>query len=282
VQRHGGLARAGAALDDDDAARRLGDELELLLVDQRGDLGQRLVGPRGAVVDAERALGAGGGGGARCLAHAAVQDRRELTDRLHPGAARVLQVGALRRADPAEIAARDRYVAADLDDAFDPPTGDLLLVVVAFLVAVVDPRHRRVAPVDDLDVGLAVDEAALADQDVLALAALAQPDVREVRRRDVDRQLLAAAEPAAQRREPGHLLDERRQVLGAGLGDLVAQRDQVGIEITGADLGAAVVLISERDPRLDLPVQALLLGDDLRRRGALCDFIAHPGTGESI
>jgi hypothetical protein len=57
VQRHGRLARARTALDHDDAARRLGDELELLLVDQRGDLRQRLVGARRAVVDPERALG---------------------------------------------------------------------------------------------------------------------------------------------------------------------------------------------------------------------------------
>src|SRR5215831_9312380 len=78
------------------------------------------------------------------------------------------------------------------------PSVPLAPPAVALLVAVVDPRHRRVAPVDDLHVGLAVDEAALADQHVLGLVGLAQPDMREVRRGDVDRQLLATADPGAQ------------------------------------------------------------------------------------
>jgi hypothetical protein len=112
--------------------------------------------------------------------------------------------------------------------------GDLLLVVVALLVPVVDARHRRVAPVDDLHVRGAVDEAALADHHVAGLPPFLEAEVREVRRLQIDRQRLAAAEPAAQRRQPGHLLDQRRQVLAARLGDLVAQRQQVAVDVIGA------------------------------------------------
>lgn len=91
MQGHRRLARAGAALDHHDAALRLGDELELLLVDERGDLGERLVGAGHAVMDAERALGAAlGRHRAGRLAHAAVEHRRQLADRLLPGAARIL------------------------------------------------------------------------------------------------------------------------------------------------------------------------------------------------
>ena len=155
MERDGGLAGAGAALDHDDAARRLRDQLELLLVDQRGDFGQRLVGARDAVMDAELALLAGRGDGTRRLAHAAVEHRRDLADRLRPTSPlaplRYVPCGVpMRRRLPL----RDRDVAARLDDALDATAGDLFLVVVAFFVAVVDARHRRVAPVDDLHVAL--------------------------------------------------------------------------------------------------------------------------------
>jgi hypothetical protein len=282
VERHRRLARAGAALDHDDAAAGLRDQLELLLVDQRGDLGERLVGARDAVVHAELALGAGRGHRARGLAHPAVEHRRDLPDRLHPRAARVLHIGALRRADPAQVAAGDRDVAARLDHPLDAPAGDLLLVVVALLVPVVDPRHRRVAPVDDLDVRLPIDEAALADHHVARLAVLAQPHVREVRRRDVHRQRLAAAEPRLERREPRHLLDQRRQVLGARLGDLIAQRQEVGVEVRRADLRPIIALLAERDPGLHLAVEALFLRDDLSCGAVLGDLVRHRVTGESI
>ena len=59
VQRDGGLARAGAAADRDEAARPR-DQLELRRVDQAGDLGQPLVGAaaRAREVGAEPARGA--------------------------------------------------------------------------------------------------------------------------------------------------------------------------------------------------------------------------------
>jgi len=278
----GRLARARATLDHDEAAARLRDQLELLLVDQRGDLGQRLLGARGAVMHAERALLARRDDRPRRLAHAAVEDRRDLSDRLDPRAARRLEVRALRRADAAQVAARDRDVAPRFDDAFDAPPGDLLFVVVAFFVAVVDPRYRRVAPIDDLHVRRSIDEAALADHDVARLAALAQAHVREVRRRDVDRQRAPAAEPRLERCEPRHLFDQRRQIFGPRFGDLVAQRQQILVEIARSDLRPALIFFADRDPRLDLAEQPLFLRDDARGRAAFRDFVRHQGIGESI
>ena len=73
---------------------------------------------------------------------------------------------------------------------------------------------------------------------------------------------------ALQRREPRHLLDERRQILGARFGDLIAQREQICIEVRCAELRPPVVFLAHRDARLDLAEQALLLRDD--RRGGTC------------
>src|SRR5690606_21378191 len=95
------------------------------------------------------------------------------------------QEGGLGCADAAEHALRDREVAAQGDDALELLTAHLLLVVVTLVVAVVDLGDRRVAPVDDLDVGLAIDEAALADQDVPAPGAAVEGHVGEVGRADV-------------------------------------------------------------------------------------------------
>src|SRR5690606_20026707 len=113
VQRDGGLAGAGAALDDHQAGRRPGDELELLAVDEGGDLRQVLVGAQDrAVVDAEApapavaaAAPAAGyragrrGRRARRLAVAALEGGHRAAGRLAPAAARVAHEGALRRAD---------------------------------------------------------------------------------------------------------------------------------------------------------------------------------------
>jgi hypothetical protein len=57
MQGDRGLARSRAALDEHDARVRLGDEAELLAVDERGDLLEVLVRARarGLVVDAELA-----------------------------------------------------------------------------------------------------------------------------------------------------------------------------------------------------------------------------------
>jgi hypothetical protein len=283
MQGDGGLAGAGATLNHDDAARRLRDEIELLFVDQRGDLGQAFVGAhRGAVMNAELAFDGGRGRrGARGFAHAAVKHGRERADRFDPAARRVLQERALRRADAAQVALRNRDIAARFDDAIDAAAGDLFFVVVAFFVAVVDARDRRVSPIDDLHVRRPIDEAALADHHVAALLLLAQPHMREVRRRDVDRQRAAAAESRLERREPRHLFDQRRQIFGARFGDLVAQGEQVDVEVTRADLRLAFVFFAERDASLDLAVEALLFRDDVRAEAVLLDQVAHKAVGDS-
>ncbi len=105
--------------------------------------------------------------------------------------------------------------------------------------------------------------------------------MREVRRRDVDGQRATATEPRLERREPRHLLDQRREILGARFGDLIAEREQVDVEIARADLRAAFILFAESDARLDLAVQALLFGDDVGAGAVLLDQVSHWAVGDS-
>jgi hypothetical protein len=168
----------------------------------------------------------------------------------------------------------DGDIATRLDHALDATAGDLFLVVVALFVAVVDPRHRRVAPVDDLHVGLPIDEAALPDHHVLAVTVLLEAHVREVRGADVDRQRHAATEPRGERREARHLLDQGREILRARFGDLIAERDEVRIEVAGPDLGP-LVLVPHGHPGLDLAEKPLLVRDDARAGTAFFDLVTH-------
>jgi hypothetical protein len=240
-----------------------------------------LVRARDPVMDTELALLPGLRDGTRCFAHAAVEHRCDLPDCLHPRAARAFEVRALRRADAAKVAFVDRHVSARLDHAFDAAAGDFLFVVVALFVAIVDARHRRVAPVDDLHVRFAIDEAALTDHHVAALAGFFEPQMREVRRRDVDGQRATAAEPRSQRCKARHLLHERRQILGARFADLIAQREQILVEVRRA-YARAHVFLPHGDARLYLTVQTLLLGDNLGAGAAFRYFGGHWGNGESI
>ena len=229
MQRDGGFARAGAALNDDDAAVRMRDQLELFFIDEGGNFGQRFVGAdRTATVHAEFSLGIldvflRHHRGARCGALTAMQHRRELADRFDPLAARIFNERALRCTDAAQVALEDADIATRLHHAFGATTRDFFLVIVALFVAIIDLRDRRVAPIDDLHVGAAIDEAALADHHVARLAVHLEAKVGEVRRIDIDGQRLASTQAATQRREPRHLFDEGRQILGACFGDLVAQ-----------------------------------------------------------
>src|SRR5215467_6428664 len=100
----------------------------------------------------------------------ALEHRLELAGGLVPVAARVAHVGALRAADAAETALHDRQVPPRRDHALEAAAALGLVVVVPLLVAVVDLGDRGIAPVDDRDAA-ALDEAALADEDV-ALAAI--------------------------------------------------------------------------------------------------------------
>src|SRR5262249_37478709 len=113
-----------------------------------------------------------------------------------------------------------------------------------------------------------------ADEHVAALAALLEPQMREVRRRDVDGQRAAAAEPRLQRREPRHLLDQRRKVFGARFADLIAEREQIAVEIR-RPAARARGFLAHRDTRLYLAIQSLFFGDDGCTRTALGDFGGH-------
>jgi hypothetical protein len=107
-----------------------------------------------------------------------------------------------------------------------------LVVVVAFFVAVVQLRHRSIAPVDDLNARGAIDDAAATDEHVAARGfgrhSGLEPQVSEVRRLLVDRRGCFAPAVHGQRAHASHLLHERRQVLGLGFGDRVTQLDQLG------------------------------------------------------
>ena len=247
---------------------------------------------KAAVMHAEEAApGVGGdrrGRHAHGLALTAAQHRSGVAHGLVPDVVGVANERALRRADAAQLAAEDRHVAPHLDHPGGAATGDLFLVVVALVVAVVDARDRGVAPVDDLHVVLAIDEAALADQHVAGLTLLAQGHVREVRRRDIDRQRARAAQAAANGRQAGHLLDQGRQILGLGLGDHVAEADELLVEIVGVHT-IDDVFLPEDDAGLDPAVETFLVGDDGRARrpglhwlghGEMVTLIQKPGGGK--
>src|SRR5690606_17242681 len=131
VQADGGLAAAGTALDDDQAAVRRGDELELARIDQRRDLGEEAVLATVAVPpDAELArlvvlLGA------HRRALAAREPARALAG-AEPGAVAAADERALRRADALELPAVDRDGAAGEDLAVHLAPAELLVVFVAF------------------------------------------------------------------------------------------------------------------------------------------------------
>ena len=179
VQRHGGLAGAGGAADHDQAAGRVissncsassrpamsGRRLSARRAPARS-VPSRRAPPRPR--DAQRAPSPPASRGA-LAAHR--RPPRALGTNTPSGA-------SMRSSAPPRIGTVRRASTCPLAPA------DLLLVLLALLVAVVELRDRRVAPVDDAH---AVLEAGGAPETEVALAAvLAQPQVREVRRRRVD------------------------------------------------------------------------------------------------
>ena len=257
VQRDGGLARAGATLDQHDPGLGPGDQLELLLVDQRGDLLQALVGPAEIlVVDAESTSRHAHGRSA-----ATGQGRSVLLRQLLPGPAPGLDPRALRRVDPAQLAAVDDQAAPNQHLALDVAVVELLLVLVVLVVAVVEPADRGVAPVDDREPVAVVEHGPLADQHVATLAAPAflDPQMTEVGVAGIDRHRAARAALGVERRELVHLIEQRGQVLFLGLGDLVAQRDQVAVEVVELVDARGRVLL---DARADAIEDAQLFVDD--------------------
>ena len=73
-----------------------------------------------------------------------------------------------------------------------------------------------------------------------------------------------------------HLLDERRQILGARLGDLVAQREQISIDV-GARGGWPLIslVFAEGYASRDLSEEAFLLCNDLGAITTGCDGLSH-------
>nr|MBK7064193.1 hypothetical protein [Deltaproteobacteria bacterium] len=238
---------------------RPGDELELTRVDERRDLREVLVLPA-LGPDAQATLGL------RRLAalvlrrgpHRAELSALELR-RVHRRALPALLVlveDPLRSDHPLERAAADHHRAADGDGALQGLAAELLLVLVALLVAVVDPRDRGVAPVDDAHAALGVDVGAVADEHVAAATALGEAHVAEVRVVGVDLadgHLGPARGHAAQAL---HLRHQRGEVFVARVADEVAQLDHLPVVVGAVDLW-------HRGQVLHAPLEdLLLLGDD--------------------
>src|SRR6185437_14725891 len=130
------------------------------------------------------------------------------------------------------------------DLALHHPVPELLLVVVALAVAVVDAAHRRVTPVDDADARGRVDVRARPDEDVPApprsplgcvprrparaalRLALLEAHVPEIRAAAIDGARQAPPPLGPEGPEVVHLLEEGRQVLRLGDRDLVPELEE--------------------------------------------------------
>lgn len=110
--------------------------------------------------------------------------------------------------DAREPSALDDDDAARFDDALDLATRKRLLVVVAFAVAIEDPRDRSDPPVDDANTGGRVEQARAAEQVVLHDLAFANAQMREVRRGDVGQRYVVRS--LGEALSHGELEEERR------------------------------------------------------------------------
>jgi hypothetical protein len=184
MERDRRLARAGRAADHHVAGGGAGDQVELLRVDQAGDVRQPLVRALGTAlrVGTELPIVARVHGvDAQRHAFAAAQLRGFA--RGVPPAVRlrvVLEERPLRRVDPLQVLLADRHRAPGFDRALVDAAGDVLFVVVALLVAVEELGDGRVAPVDDAQP--VVEAGRLAEAELADVVALAQPEVGEVGR----------------------------------------------------------------------------------------------------
>ena len=203
MQRDGRLARSRRAAHDDETARRLGDQLELIRVDETGDVGQVLVGPHRHAVrrGPQRAIAA-----AVDLIHpqrrslAALQPRRRARCLL-PVAVGGAAERPLGRVDPLQGAVAHRDGAAHRHRAGAGAAGDLLVVFVTLLVAIEQARDGGVAPVDDADA--AGDERRLAEADIPLAVLLAQAEMAEIGRLAAPRAADPAQRGAASPAPPG-------------------------------------------------------------------------------
>src|SRR5262249_8068678 len=150
--------------------------------------------------------------GAQRRALAAGESRARDLDLLPAGLPVLVDEHAFRRFDPLERAVADPHGAPRRDGAAARAPAELLLVLVALLVAVEDAADRRVPPVDDADARL--DARRAAEAEIALLAVRLEPHVREVGRARVHfRRLGRAAQLAQQRALPVPLLGQRHGVL---------------------------------------------------------------------
>ena len=248
VQGDGGLAAARAA----EHQERLGlvgvDDLKLDPVEERRDVG-RLEPARPADAQPELATLRG--------PRPAGQRRQGLGVQGDPRgrAGRLLQ-DDVRRVHGAQLALGDDHDAAHLHHTLGVAAGQLFFVSVALAVAVEELRERRVAPIDDAQPGGAVEEGGVAEQVVARLVSLPQAQVGEVGAGPVRERPETAS--LADRARDVELVEQGRQVVGAGAGGLVAQ--------LAKPLGRGVPPLPAPcqlgEPPLHAAQQLLLLGED--------------------
>jgi hypothetical protein len=230
VHADGRLAAARAALDDHDARVGPRDELELARIEQRGDLGQVAVflgrERRARAQRAAHVLGPHG---------LALAPRELHRAPLEPApAALAPHEDALRGRDAQQRALVDGDRAARQHRALDLALAEGLLVLRAFLVAVVELADGRVAPVDDAHARTRVHVRGAADEHVtIRTAALAEAQVAEVGRARIHRLAHHLGATGRDARETLHLLHQRGHVLEPRRRDLVAQRDELLLVVLG-------------------------------------------------
>ena len=278
VQRDGGLARAGGAADRDEARRGPRDQRELLGVDQARDVGEALVGAARAAarIGAEPPLPALARGVDAQRRALAAREARRLARDLQPAAVRVGDEAPLRRVDARERGAADRDGAPRHHLAGHDAAADLLLVVLALLVAVVEPRDRRVPPVDDAHAVL--EAGRLAEAEVALAPVLAQAQVGEVRRGGVDaRRGARLAELRAQRGQHAPALVQRRalEVVDAAAQQLIADVLEL---LDDRGLGRRLAVRRAGDAVVHAFEQRELLGDDPIRQSPLHQLPAPAGN----
>ena len=251
VQRDRRLAAARAAEDEQRAIRRCRDRLELVGVEQRGDVRRRDTPARAS----SGAEGAGARRGARAAAQRGTLDGQPAPD----------AVGAARHGERPGGHARQHAVLHDHDasrlhHARRDAARERLLELLALAVAVEDRRHRRVPPVHDSHARPAVHERMSAEAVVADLARLPHPQVREVGGARIGEGV--GPLPLEHGADEPHLLEHGRQILRGRLERLVAELAQAPDEIAvAAGRGAGA------ECRVDGREERLLLRDDCPRRG---------------
>src|SRR5439155_22315921 len=147
-----------------------------------------------------------------------------------PPAARLGEEHAFGRLDPVEHAVADPHAAARHHHARARVSAELLLVLVALLVAVEDLRHRSMSPIHDPHAVL--DAGGAPEAEVAFLTLLAQAQMGEVGRERIDFGTRARAPQLLEQRTLAvPLIGQRQRVLAlAARDDLLAQSLELALE----------------------------------------------------